>query len=56
MMQMVAYELGKCLPAGQGPLPLDLIRVESSSSAVVPNGGETGVSGWAVHRTVEPLC
>ena len=38
---MVAYELGKCLPKGQGPVPLDLIRVESSSSAVVPNGGES---------------
>ena len=51
---MAAYELGKCLPAGQGPLPLDLIRVESSSSAVVPNGGEPQGAGWAVHKPVRP--
>ena len=43
-VQMAAYELGRCLPEGQGPVPLDLIRMETSSSSVVPNGGVTLVS------------
>lgn len=38
-LQMVAFELGKLLPANLQPLPLDLVRIGDTDTAISPNGG-----------------
>lgn len=44
VLQIASYELGQLLPAGQRPLPLDLLRIGDSRSDVVPNGGTSHTS------------
>ena len=44
-VQVAAYELAKVLPEGLQPLPLELIRIGDTDTAISPNGG-ADTSPW----------
>ncbi|KAK9835884.1 hypothetical protein WJX74_010187 [Apatococcus lobatus] len=39
--QVAAFELGKLLPAALQPLPMELVRIGDTDTAISPNGGPT---------------